>query len=172
MTDPTAANLFRVLRMIEPGQCTIAADEAEKIDKSPEIMNTKKQDTISGKVARTNSNTRKQEFFYIYCLKMIIAERSPSQATAKGVLDRTFMFNIYKGEPKHDIKEVLNPAGYTIRQKLLNELMDFRKRMLIYRLMQFKDPIADIDIGVNGRDKELAKPVMQLFYNTKAQDEI
>ena len=50
--------------------------------------------------------------------------------------------------------------------------LDFRKRMLIYRLMQFKDPIADIDIGVNGRDKELAKPVMQLFYNTKAQDEI
>ena len=173
MTDPTAANLFRVLGMIEPGQCTIVADEAEKIDKSPEIMSTQKTGYhIRGKVARTNSNTWKQEFFYTYCLKMIIAERSPSQATAKGVLDRTFMFNTYKGEPKHDIKEVLNPAGDTIRQKLLNELMDFRKLMLIYRLMHFKDPIADIDIGVNGRDKELAKPVMQLFYNTKAQDEI
>ncbi|MGB8024527.1 MAG: hypothetical protein WCF06_09435 [Nitrososphaeraceae archaeon] len=35
--------------------------------------------------------------------------------------------------------------------------------------MHFKDPIADIDIGVNGRDKELAKPVMQLFYNTAPQ---
>ena len=70
------------------------------------------------------------------------------------------------------ISRNINPAGDTIRQKLLNELMDFRKLMLIYRLMHFKDPIADIDIGVNGRDKELAKPVMQLFYNTKAQDEI
>ena len=64
---------------------------------------------IRGKVARTNSNTWKQEFFYTYCLKMIIAERSPSQATAKGVLDRTFMFNTYKGEPKHDIKECTKP---------------------------------------------------------------
>ena len=63
MTDPTAANLFRVLRMIEPGQCTIAADEAEKIDKSPEIMNTKKQDTISGKVARTIAIHGNKSFF-------------------------------------------------------------------------------------------------------------
>jgi hypothetical protein len=35
MTDPSAPNLFRVLGTIEAGQCTIVADEAEKLDKLP-----------------------------------------------------------------------------------------------------------------------------------------
>jgi hypothetical protein len=38
MTDPSAANIFRCFGSIEPGQCTIIIDEADKIDKSPEIM--------------------------------------------------------------------------------------------------------------------------------------
>jgi hypothetical protein len=32
MTDPSAANIFRCLGTIEPGQCTIILDEADKID--------------------------------------------------------------------------------------------------------------------------------------------
>ena len=173
MTDPTAANLFRVLGTIEPGQCTIIADEAERIDKISEIMTTLKTGyNIKGKVARTNSNTWKQEFFWTYCFKMIIAERSPNQSDARGVLDRTFIFTSYKGKPQYDIKEVLNPAGDRKRQELLDELTDFRKLMLIYRLIHFKDAIPDIDIGVDGRDKELCKPTIQLFYNTSAQKEI
>jgi hypothetical protein len=35
-----------------------------------------------------------------------------------------------------------------------------------------KYPIQDIDIGLDGRDKELCKPLIQLFYNTKSQPEI
>jgi hypothetical protein len=173
MTDPTAPNLFRVLGTIERGQCTIIADEAEKIDKSSDIMTTLKTGyNIKGKVARTNSNTWKQEFFWTYCFKMIIAERSPNQSDAKGVLDRTFVFTSYKGKPQYDIKEVLNPAGDRKRQELLDELTDFRKLMLIYRLIHFKDAIPDIDIGIDGRDKELCKPTIQLFYNTDARKEI
>ena len=38
MTDPSAANIFRCIGGIEPGQCTIILDEADKIDKSPEMM--------------------------------------------------------------------------------------------------------------------------------------
>jgi hypothetical protein len=173
MTDPTAANLFRVLGKIEFGQCTIIADEAEKIDKSPDIMSTLKTGyNIKGRVARTNSNTWKQEFFWTYCFKMIIAERSPNQSSAKGILDRTFIFNTYKGISQYDIKEVLNPSGDRTRQKLLDELLDFRKLMLVYRLVHFSDPIQDINIGLDGRDKELCKPTIQLFYNTKSQLEI
>jgi hypothetical protein len=44
--------------------------------------------------------------------------------------------------------------------------------MLIYRLIHFKDEIPDIDIGVEGREKELSKPIIQLFYNTQAQNEV
>jgi hypothetical protein len=173
MTDPTAANIFRVLGRIEYGQCTIVADEAEKIDKSSDIMSVLKTGyQIKGKVARMNMNNETQQFFYTYCLKMIIAERSPNQSDAKGVLDRTFMFTSYKGKPQYDIKEVLNPVGDKGRQELLDELIDFRKLMLVYRLIHFKDPIPDIDIGLDGRDKELCKPIVQLFNKTDSEKEI
>jgi hypothetical protein len=77
MTDPAAANIFRVLGRIEYGQCTIVADEAEKIDKSSDIMSVLKTGyQIKGKVAHMNMNNETQQFFYTYCLKMIIAERS------------------------------------------------------------------------------------------------
>ena len=173
MTDPNAANLFRVLGTIEAGQCTIVADEAEKIDKLPEILSVLKTgNKIKGKVQRMNMNIIKQEFFWTYCFKIIIAEKSPDQRNAKGVLDRMFIFTAYKGKPIYDIKEVLNPAGDRKRQELLDELTDFRKLMLIYRLIHFKDAIPDIDIEVDGRDKELCKPTIQLFYNSGAQKEI
>jgi len=58
MTDLTAANFFRVLGTLEPGQCTVVADESEKIDQSPEIMSTLKTGYhIKGRVARVNMNT-------------------------------------------------------------------------------------------------------------------
>jgi len=173
MTDPSAANLFRILGTLEPGQCTLIADEAEKIDQSPEIMSTLKTGyQFKSKVAKVNMNSGKQEFFYTYCLKMIIAERSPSETRAKGVLDRTLIFNSYNGSPTYDIKEVLKPAGDPRRQSLLDELNDFRKLMLIYRLIHFEDSIQDIDIGIEGRQKELCKPLLQLFHNSRPLKEI
>jgi hypothetical protein len=173
MTDPSAANLFRILGTLEPGQCTLIADEAEKIDQSPEIMSTLKTGyQFKSKVARVNMNTGKQEFYYTYGFKMIIAERSPNETKAKGVLDRTFVFNTYNGRPKYDIKEVLRPAGDPKRQSLLDELNRFRKLMLIYRLIHFNDRIEDINIGLEGRHKELCKPMLQLFQNTKSLKEI
>ena len=44
--------------------------------------------------------------------------------------------------------------------------------MLIYMLIHFQDPILDIDIGLDGRDKELCKPLLQLFNETKSHAEI
>lgn len=38
MTDPSAANVFRIFGNLEPGQCTLVLDEAEKIDTSFEMM--------------------------------------------------------------------------------------------------------------------------------------
>ena len=173
MTDPTAANIFRVLGTIEPGQCTIIADEAEKIDQSSEIMSTLKTGYhIKSKVPRVNMNNNKQEFFWTFCFKMMIAERSPDISKAKGVMDRTFKIKTYKGRPQSDIKEVLKPSGNPRLQSLLNELTDLRKLMLVYRLIHFKDAVVDIDIGLEGRNKELCKPLLQLFYNTNSQNEV
>lgn len=38
--------------------------------------------------------------------------------------------------------------------------------------MHFQDPIADIDIGVEGRHKELCKPALQLFHSSDSFKEI
>ena len=119
-------------------------------------------------------NTGAQEFFFSYGLKLIIAERSPNQNIAKGVLDRTFSIKCFKGNPKRDIKEALNPTntGGPEHKQWLEEIHDLRKLLFIYRLVHFKDPIPDLDIGVVGRDKELAKPLLQLFHNARAQNGI
>jgi hypothetical protein len=103
---------------------------------------------------------------------MIISERMPNLRDARGVVDRSFSFTTYKGLPKYDIKETLEPQGNKARQQRLDILNDYRKLMLVYRLIHFKDEIPDIDIGIEGREKELSKPIIQLFYNTKAQNEV
>jgi hypothetical protein len=103
---------------------------------------------------------------------MIIAERMPNLRDAKGVRDRAFEFTTYKCRPKYDFKETLTPQGNPVRQGRLDGLHDFKKLMLINRLLHSKDPIPDINVGVEGREKELSKPVIPLFYNTKAQKEV
>jgi hypothetical protein len=126
----------------------------------------------TGKTSKINDYSRAPEFFYTYCFKMIISERMPNLRDARGVVDRSFSFTTYKGLPKYDIKETLEPQGNKARQGRLDALNDFRKLMLVYRLIHFKDEIPDIDIGVEGREKELSKPIIQLFYDTQAQDEV
>lgn len=175
LTDPSAPNLFRILGMIEVGQCTIIMEEAETIDQFYEIMAVLKTGYHRDKrVSKINNLTMTPEFFYTYCFKIIVAERSPGQSVARGVLDRSLIFNCYKGMPKHDIKGVMNPTntGGIENKRLLNELREFRNLLLIYRLMHFKDDIPDIDIGIIGRDKELIKPTLQLFQDTKSKNQL
>jgi hypothetical protein len=157
---------------IDPDQCTMILEEAEKIDQVYEIMAILKTGyTRDGKVDRTNPVTLKPEFFHSYCFKIIVAERSPNQDTAKGVIDRAFVHSCFKGYPQHDIKEILNPTntGGPEHESLLKELEDFRKVLLLYRLIHFKDDILDIDIDIIGRDKELVKPTLQLFQRTESR---
>jgi hypothetical protein len=49
----------------------------------------------------------------------------------------------------------------------LNELLSLRKELLIYHLLHFKDPVPNVDTGLKGRNKELVKPILQLFYNAE-----
>jgi hypothetical protein len=175
LTDPSAANLYRILGPIEAGQCIIIADEADKIHNSSELLSILKTGyTQLGRVSKVNMNTLKQEFFYSYCFKIRIGEESLRTSVAAGVVDRSFQFKPVKGKPLYDIKEVLQPA---IRNaslgKLQNDLRSLRKLLLVYRLVHFNDLIAvDIDIGLEGRDKELCKPLLQLFHGTKAYPKV
>jgi hypothetical protein len=173
LTDPNAANINRILGVIEIGQCTIVSDETGAINKHPELMSLLKTGySARGKTSKINDNSRNPEFFYTYCFKMIISERMPNLSDARGVVDRSFTFTTYKGRPKYDIKETLEPQGNPARQERLDALNDFRKLMLIYRLLHFKDPISDVNVGMGGREKELSKPIIQLFYGSKVQKEV
>jgi hypothetical protein len=174
MTDPSAANIFRVLGKIEVGQCTIVLDEADKIHKDREIVSILKEGyAINGKVPKVNRMTDKQEFFYCYGFKIRIAEEPIKHGIAKGVIDRTFSIRAIKGDPKCDIKEVLHPARRNeANEKLHEELRDIKKLLLMYRLLHFEDPILDIDTGYSGRDKELCKPLFQLFHNSESYGKV
>jgi hypothetical protein len=175
MTDPSSANLFRVLGQIEPGQCIIIADEADRMHQDKDALSILKEGyQINARVPKTNPSTFKQEWFYCYGFKVRIAEESLRSNITKGVIDRSISIKAIKGKPTHDIKEVLNPSSRIPRlEKLHNELRDFRKLMLCYRLIHYNDEQPDIEIsGLDGREKELCKPLLQLFHGSRAYDEV
>jgi hypothetical protein len=172
-TNPSAANINRILGCVEPGQCTIISDETRGLDKNPDLLSTYAEGyRFDGQTSKINDYTRKNEFFKAYCSKILVAEIVPKLKELKGLVDRSFDDTAYMGHPKYDIKETLIPQGNPGRQRRLDVLNDFRKLMLIYRMVHFKDPIPDIGVGVDGREKELVKPNLQLFHNTEAQKEI
>jgi hypothetical protein len=173
LTNPSAPNVFRILGPIEPGQCTLILDEADRIEESSDMQSILKTGNRYGKrVSKVNNNSWKTEYFYTYCWKCFLAEVSPNQWKSKGVLTRTLLYTSFKGTPSRLIEETTSPQGDPDRQRLLDELLDLRKLSLIYRLIHFADPILDIDAGVTGRNMQLVKPYIQLFYNTPAQEEV
>jgi hypothetical protein len=175
MTNPSEANIFRVLGNVEPAQCTLVLDEFDRMSQmySANINALLKTGyDHDKKIAKVNTNSLKQEFFYAFCKKILIGEKSPSEKYARGVLDRTLSFTSIAGNPESDIKEVMNHQDDPRRKKLYDKIIAFRKLMLVYRLIHFKDTIPDIDIGVERRSKELCKPYIQLFYGSESQAQI
>ena len=83
----SAPNYYRMLGTIEPGQCTIIEDEADHIAEDPDKMRILKTgNEYNAKVPKINMNTpdQRQNWYYTYCFKMIIGERSLDQYKAKG----------------------------------------------------------------------------------------
>lgn len=174
-TDPSAANIFRSLGSVEPGQITLVMDECDKIDQSSQMMGILKTGYDYKKiVTKVNQNTGIPEKFYTFSPKYIIGEKPPSLGIAYGVMDRTFANTVYYGKPKYDIKEILNPTdtGGQEYRELYQEIEEHRKNLFMFRVLHFKDTIRNIDIGIEGRNKELVKPYLQLFSNASADEEL
>jgi hypothetical protein len=178
-TGISAANYYRTLGTEEPGQCTIIEDEGDHIDQDPEKMAILKSGyELMAKVPKINMNSidQKPRWYYAYCFKIIIAEKSLDPYKAKGLADRTLTFHCKPGKIKqrYSIKEVINYRNnngknnnYNFpKQQLHNELIDFRRLMLCYRLLHYEDTIVDIQIGLKNRDVELCGPLLQLFYGS------
>jgi hypothetical protein len=176
-TSISGANYYRVLGTDEPGQCVIIEDEGDSIsDDSDKVKILKSGYEYNGQVPKINMNSKNQEqkWFKTYCYKMILAEKSLSHYKAKGLVDRTFSFHCRPGKVKQSIKEVVseNINKSPSLQTQFKEILDFRKLLLLYRLLHYRDPLPRIETGLKNRDNELCKPLLQLFFGTKALDEI
>jgi hypothetical protein len=172
ITNAREAFWYRVLGALEPGQVTIVAEEVDKLDENNQILNMLKTGyQPNAKVPRMNNDNDRMDYFYPYCFKILIAEKSPREDKARGLLDRTFKINSYRGVPGFKIKEIRNPQGNKTRQKLLNEIMEIRKIQLIHKLIHHEDPLIEVDVGLDGRDEELCKPLLQLFFTLGASKE-
>jgi hypothetical protein len=171
-TNTTDAFWFRIFGTIEYGQVTVVVEEFDRMDEDSQVMAMIKEGYHpNAKVPRMNADNTKMEFFYPFCFKIMISEKSPNEDKARGVLDRSFKNMSYKGSPKYNIKEVRNPQGNAKRQQLFNEMNHLRKILLMYRLVHIKDPYKEITVGLDGRDEELCKPLLQLFYTLNASEE-
>lgn len=173
----SGANYFRMLGIVEPGQLTIIEDEGDNIsDDADKVRILKAGYEYNAKVPRTNINTKDQElnWFFAFCYKMILAEKSIRERKAKGLVDRTFTLKCRPGSVKYSIKKVVSNTinKSASLQRLYTELIDFRKLMLCYRLVHYRDQFPKIKISVVNRDEELAYPALQLFYGTSAFKEV
>jgi len=171
----TPANIYGFLGNFEEGQGIILEDEADDIHKKAEKMKIYKSGYNAGKkVTRTDITNfgRKTIGWNTYCFKAFTSEEAPDSNTAKGFMDRTFVLHCVSGKPKYDIQEVTNPAGDEEHSELLEELLHQRKMLFAYRLLHFQDPIPNIELSVRNREKQLCKPVLRLFQDSKCQDEI
>jgi hypothetical protein len=172
IANATESFWFRIFGTHEYGQVTLIVEEFDKMDENSQVMSMLKVGYQPfAKVPRMNNDLTKMEFFYPYCFKILISEKSPDEDKARGVLDRSFKNKTIKGYPKHKIKEIRNPQGNLERQKKLDEMNHLRKLLLAYRLLHIKDPYKEVNVGLDGRDEELCKPLLQLFYTLGASEE-
>jgi hypothetical protein len=176
-TDISGANYIRILGSIEPAQCVIIEDEGDSISEDPDKIRLLKTGyEYNSRSPKINMNTTNQDqnWYFTYCYKLILAEKSLKEYKAKGLVDRTFSFPLRPGKVRYAIKEVVsrNLNKSPRLQKLFNELLSFRKLMLCYRLIHYKDLLPEIETRLENRDQELCKPLLQLFYGTETLKEI
>lgn len=96
----------------------------------------------------------------------------PTFFKSKGFIDRLLTIPCSPGNPQYDITEVVNDAGDPKYKKLYNELVDLRKLLLVFRILNYDSPIPDIETSLKNRDKQLCKPLMRLFQNHNCLDDI
>ena len=173
----TPANIYNFLGKVEEGQGIILEDEIDDIEKQLEKMKIYKPGYVSGsKVTRMYDTSigkpKSQQSYYTYCFKAFSSESQPDIRKAKGFGERLFVVKCSPGNPKYDISEVMNDAGDPRYIKLFKQLEDLRKLLLIYRILHYNDVLSDIELSISRRDKQLCKPILRLFNNTKILDEI
>ena len=171
----TPATLYRFYGGREEGIGTICEDEANDLDENEDKMRFYKNGYTTGKPIIRNDDTesgRILQKFFTFGWKALAAERLPDSIIAKGFMDRTIPMRCTYGFPEYDITEVTNPMGEEKFIQLLHELEKTRNLLLVYRLLHHDDKYEDILLNITGREKQLFKPILRIFNNTKTQKEL
>jgi len=171
INNATEAFWIRIFGTVQSGQVTVIAEEVDKMDENSNVMSMLKEGyRQNSKVPRMNNDNSKMDFYFPFCFKIMIGETSPSELKARGILDRTFLQKSYKGYPMENIKELKKLRLSPRMKSLLDELRDLRKLLLVYKLIHFNDPMSEVDVNLDGRDEELCKPSLELFFNLGASE--
>lgn len=173
-SDMSHSNIYQFLGSMDEGVGTLCEDEADNIDDYPDKMRIYKNGYTTGRPILKTDTTygRKQYKFNTFCFKAFAAERLPDSVKAKGFNQRIIEIPCVYGFPTYDISEVINPAGENEHILLLDELMEVRNSLLIYRLKHYGEKLPDIKTNLHNREKQLFKPVLRIFHNTSALIEI
>ena len=76
------------------------------------------------------------------------------------------------GIPQYHISEITNPAGDDVDQEQLDESNNVRNSLLVYKLLHYYDKIPNIKINLKNREKQLFKPLLRVFQDSKIFDTI
>jgi hypothetical protein len=168
--DISIANIYRFYGNDFEGIGTLLEDEIDDLDQQPEKLRIYKSGYTKGlKVPKSektgDSQGYEQEGYNVFGFKVFAAESMPFSHKAKGFRERTIEMPCSFGLPEYDIQEIINDADDPRHKALLAELNDLRNRLLIYRLVHYHDPIPDIDVDLQAREKQLWKPLLRVFQN-------
>jgi hypothetical protein len=114
----------------------------------------------------------RQQSFFLFCYKMFASEKMPDKIKSKGFLERIIPLKAAPGNPLYDIAEIVDDSGDEEFKELNQELMDTRKVLLMYRHLHHNDLIPNVKLNIKNRYKQLTKPVIRLFQNTKSLNDI
>ncbi|HEX2405592.1 MAG TPA: hypothetical protein VHJ38_00165, partial [Nitrososphaeraceae archaeon] len=179
-TAITPANIYNFGSQLEEGQHIIIEDELGDIDEQSDKKKMYQGSYRTGtKVTRmyensTNNKNKssRQQSFFLFCYKMFASEKMPDKIKSKGFLERVIPLKVAPGNPLYDIAEIVDDSGDEEFKELNQELMDTRKVLLMYRLLHHNDLIPNIKLNIKNRYKQLTKPVIRLFQNTKSLNDI
>jgi hypothetical protein len=179
-TAITPANIYNFGSQLEEGQHIITEDELGDIDEQSDKKKMYQVSYRTGtKVTRmyensTNNkkNSSRQQSFFLFCYKMFASEKMPDKIKSKGFLERIITLKAAPGNPLYDIAEIVDDSGDEEFKELNQELMDTRKVLLMYRLLHHNDLIPHVKLNIKNRYKQLTKPVIRLFQNTKSLNDI
>lgn len=173
-TSLTPANIYTFYGGVQEGQGILLEDEADNIELDLDKIRICKVGYINGnKVSRIDlSRGRRQDSYHTFGFKAFCAERLPDKDKAKGFLERAFVIKCKAGQPQYDISEVINPAGDESHQRLLDELIDIRKVLLMFRMVNHDQRLPDIKLSIRNREKQLCKPLLRLFQSSSCRYEI